>query len=785
MPPIFFDVGIDGCGPRGASLNMNSLVVSLAEAVQFERIHKHGNYFIVRLHTYEKKSFEQRATGGAFPTNCHGVINTSIAGPNDVNIPNLDKAAAKHEDLVYVATNLQDLVAKHVEANYDAIMAEYQRVNTAAAANLQFATRPDGTVNTAVSCVTRGTQGEVMQHQFDLVMKDGSKLVSFVEFNFYYDTEVVSYDIDTDPARPFFITRKVGTESVEKHTFDHVVLAEGTTDEDPFPEELRPVTYLGEANFDAIQAFYARLDLLRDDGSLKPEARILVTGMGPSAIDKATIGSRSAAFARHSQTDPSGFEFIPEKVQEYAGTFGNVSRHPGHSMATRHAYSTRWPGPTYFPLNPMLVQAANMEGSPDALPQLLRILVAATARGLGKIPAEIYPKGVSALERQSDYYEQNLVHFNARTAAGSARTESGYLRSGVRTLIERASAAEDASIQSEDPTFMANRAGWPWMRHLAAYNSKPEQLAKRSNAAYYQAWEYFCHVFMTASPAPIAHYFSGMFKHGVTVHHQASFRDLKLCPDTGKVLCGDETFDCILGSKLISIKGSNSHQSLAGRVKESIPGKAAYAKDRLYITKDGKLTSATELGVAGEGVTTTDAHGNTILVDQDWEDTNSHHAVVQITPTVMKYIFCKAALKANGCKDPAAEIQARYLKSLPSDAEYAAFTGRMEEHYKEFHGLLTYVTFCTEYAADSAEKFAAAYDRIKTAKMRAEFVNTTSDLGDPASPGAKYYKALQSIPTFKPLSKVDYFGTYIDQTPEEMHETWNGICDDIVAGRIA
>ncbi|PSS59413.1 hypothetical protein C6558_38470, partial [Ensifer sp. NM-2] len=578
---------------------------------------------------------------------------------------------------------------------------------------------------------------------------------------------------------------KVGTGIEEEHTFDHIVIAEGTTMKDPVPDELLPLTYLGEANFDDIQAFYAKHGLLRDDGSLKPDARILVTGMGPSAIDKATIGSRSAAFARHSETDPSGFEFIPETVKEYAGTFGNVSRHPGHSMATRHAYDTRWPGPNYFPLKPEIVQAAAMTGSPDALPDLARIVIAATARALNKTPAEIYPKGVSAFERQNDYFQQNLIHFAATTLAGRARTDAGYLRCGVRALIERASAGEDASRVSDDEVFMTNRAAWPWMRHLAAWHSKPEQLEKQSNAAYYETWKYFCHVFMTASPAPIAHYFSGMYVHGTTGHHQASFRDLRRSSISGKVLCGNAEFDCILGSGLISIEGSKPHKSLEGQVKENVPGKAAFAKNRLYMTNEGALTGVTELGVAGEGLMGKDNDGKTTIIDQDWLDTHSHHSALQITPTIVKYILSKAALKANGCKNPAEEIHARYLNSLPSDDKYDAFVKRLENHHREFYELLAYVDFCTEYAGDDCEKFAAAYSRIKHSTMRDDFVNGPGDFRDAKSAAMKYYTALQSIPAFKPLSKLEYFSTYIDQTAEEMQQTWDGICDDIVAGKIA
>jgi hypothetical protein len=787
--PFTYDVGIDGCGPRGASLNMYAILVALAEAEKLNAIHKHGNYFKIRLHTFEKKSQEQRATGNAFPPNCHGVINTSVPGPSDVSIPNLDTIDPKHQELIYTATNLQDLVAKHVEAHYDAIMNEYKRVNTAAAANLQYATRADGTVNTAISCVTRGTCGKVMQEQFDFVMKNGAELVSFLEFHFHYDTEVMSYDITTDPSKPTFVTQKVGTDTRNTHVFDHVILAEGTTTVIPVPEELLPITHVGEPNFDDIQAFYRKHGLLSSDGSLKPDARILVTGMGPSAIDKATVGSRSAAFARHSTTDPSGSEFLPETVKEYGGAFGCISRHSGHSMATRHSYSTRWPGSTHFPLDDLIIQAAIMEGSPDALPNLVRILVAATARALGKTPAEVYPKDVSALERQNGYFDQDLVHFGATTPAERVRTEAGYLRSGVRVLIERASAAEDKSrqtaVETEFKAFMKGRDGWPWMRQLAAHNSKPDQLAMRSNADYFQAWEYFCHPFMTASPAPISHIFSGMFKHEIIRHHQASFSDLKRCPNTGKALCGGELYDCILASKIISIEGSRSHKSLAGKVKETTRGKAAFAKDRVYMMPDGKLTNATELGVAGEGFQDKNETGRTILVDQDWEDTNSHHAVAQITPTVIKHILCKAALKANGCEDPATEIHTRYKNSLPADDEYAAFTDRLKAHYEEYHALLAYVGFCTEYAGNDKDKYARAYDSIKTPDSRAQFVKDNSDLKDAKSVGTKYYAALQQTPAFNPLSKEQYFATYIDQTPEEMHRTWTGICDDLIEGRMA
>ncbi|PHH89136.1 hypothetical protein CDD83_6607 [Cordyceps sp. RAO-2017] len=277
-----------------------------------------------------------------------------------------------------------------------------------------------------------------------------------------------------------------------------------------------------------------------------------------------------------------------------------------------------------------------------------------------------------------------------------------------------------------------------------------------------------------------------MFRAGVTSHLKASFEDLSLCPESGKVRCGDQLFDCVLGSRMVHIfRPNRTPQSpLPSQLKQSFPGKQAFAKGRLYQTRDGKLCNATELGAIGHGVLGEDESGETTLLDAQWLDTHSHASVVHTSPNIVKYLFIKAALTANGCRDAAADVHARYLESRMPERLYNEAASRLKDAHRQFHETLIYCRFCTSYAAGNALRFATAFDRVETAAARDAFVRTNGGpLSDPSSCGSQYFDGLRQIPPFMPQSREDYYGDCIDFTTDEIHDIWGNVCEDIAAGR--
>ncbi|PHH89135.1 hypothetical protein CDD83_6606 [Cordyceps sp. RAO-2017] len=424
-----YDVGVIGNGPRGAALAINAVVVALCEAERFEAIQTHGTPFRIRFHVYEQKSWHDRAVGNAFSPRCHAVINTPVVGPSDICIPNLDKVDKRHAKIIRHATDLRGCLATHVESNWADILTEYERVNAAAAACLRYATRRDGTVDASLPYVTRGTMGKMLQQQLDAVMKEGAKAVPFLAFHFQHETEVVACNISSDRQRPWIITRDIKSNRVTKHIFDHLILAGGTASEVPVKDELLGRTYLGEANFDDIQRFFGRLGLLLPDGRLNPDTKVLVLGMGLSAMDKSTIGS--ASFVRRSGSDPCGFEFD----DAYVGCFTNLSRNPGRYVAPRQTFSHHWLGPTHQPLSQLIIRAAFMDDSPKTLSNLLYILYAAAARALGTTPDRNPLLLRTPLEWQLETYKENLHYLGGTTPEARSHTWSGYLRAGMLAIM--------------------------------------------------------------------------------------------------------------------------------------------------------------------------------------------------------------------------------------------------------------------------------------------------------------------------------------------------------------
>ncbi|PFH59929.1 hypothetical protein XA68_11698 [Ophiocordyceps unilateralis] len=782
--PLCYEVAIVGNGPRGASLNMNAILVALAEAESFKAIQTRGNSFKVRFHTFEKKPWQKRAVGNAFSPTCHAAVNTPVVGPSDTQIPNLDKVQMQYANIVHRATDLGYYLGKHVESNWTDIMADYERVNTAAAACLRRATRLDGSVDVSLPCVTRGTLGTVLQSQFDTVIRDGSKAVPFLDFNFYYEVEVVSYDVTTNRSKPCLVTRPVRGGRMKKRIFDHIVLAGGTVLENPVSGRLLERTYLGEANFDDIRSFYRRLGLLLPDESLDPKARVLILGMGLSAIDKATVGSRSAGFARSSESDPSGFEMIDGEVDKYAGSFTMMSRSPCRFVAPRQVFHQRWLSPTYQPLSQLAVRAAFMDDSPSTLSRLLCVLYAAVARALGTTPDKNPLFLQTPLDFQLQTFEDNVRHLNSITPETGAQTWSGYLRSGMLS-ITHGGGVQGSKKHKDDGLLQQmtkGRDGFMVLRSMASHYSKPKVLASGSNADFVTAWERAVYPYVGASPVPVAHYFASMFKTGVSSHLKASFEELEICPETGKVKCGGQLFDCVLGSRVIPIHlKSKPRISRTSQLKESVPNKPALAKGRIYQNRNGELCNATELGIIGHGIIGKDEAGNTILQDANWLDTHSHASAVQTSPNIIKYIFTKAALTANGCQDAATEVQVRYATTLLSDSEYYKAANKLRQAHRELHETVAYCRFCTDLANGDASIFAAAFDRIETAASRDAFVRLHGGvLSDPNSCGARYFAHLRTIPPYKPKSRQEYYDDYIDFTCHEIHEIWTHVCRDLI-----
>ncbi|RCI12939.1 hypothetical protein L249_0934, partial [Ophiocordyceps polyrhachis-furcata BCC 54312] len=737
--PFTYEVGILGNGPRGASLNMNAILVALAEAGNLEAIQKR---FQIRFTTFEKQPWRERAVGNAFSPRCHAVVNTPVVGPSDTWIPNLDRIGAEHGRIVRRATDLGSSLAEHVEQNWTGIMAEYERVNTAAAACLRFATRDDGTVDTSYPCVTRGTLGAVLQRQFDTVMEDGQRLVPCLSFSFYYETEVVSYDITTDRLKPSLIARDIKSGQVTEHVFDHVILAGGTVLQDPVSgHHLLERTYLGESNFDDIQRFYNRLGLLLPDGSLDPETRVLILGMGLSAMDKATVGSRSSGFATSSGTDPCGFVLDDDKAKDYANTFTHMSRSLCRFVAPRHVFSQEWLSPTYQPLSQLAVRAAFMDDSPSTLSRLLLVLYAASARALGTVPENNPLFLQTPLDFQRETLRENIQYLDSIIAKTPVHTWAGYLRSGMLSIIHGGGGGGIDVVRE----MTKGREGFMVSRSMASQYSKP---GIESNADFFAAWERAVYPYVGASPVPVAHYFASMFGTGVSSHLKASLNDLEICPETNKVKCGGQLFDCVLGSRLIPMHLKN--KACMSRLKESFPNKPALAKGRLYQTRDGQLCNATELGISGHGILGKDEAGRTMLQDANWLDTHSHASAVQTCPNIIKYIFTKAALSANGCSDAATEIHARYSKTLLSDCQYYKAANKLRDAHREFHETVAYCRFCVDFAEGDASRFAAAFDQIKSPVSRNMFVGLHG-----GSCGAKYVARLGGIPVFKPKRRQE------------------------------
>ncbi|RDA88423.1 hypothetical protein CP532_5599 [Ophiocordyceps camponoti-leonardi (nom. inval.)] len=781
--PFTYEVGILGNGPRGASLNMNAILVALAEAGNFKAIHNSGTLFKIRFTTFEKQPWRDRAVGNAFSPRCHAVVNTPVVGSSDTYIPNLDKIDAQHENIVSRATNLGSYLADHVERNWTDIMMEYERVNTAAAACLRFATRDDGTLDTSYPCVTRGTLGTVLQSQFDTVMEDGGRAVPFLSFRFYYETEVVSYDITSNRLKPSLVTRDIKDGRTTEHIFDHIILAGGTILEDPVSGRLLERTYIGESNFDDIQSFYRRLGLLLPDGSLNPETRVLILGMGLSAMDKATVGSRSSGFAKSSETDPCGFVLNEHKFKEYANTFTNMSSSLSRFVAPRQIFNQEWLSHTHQPLSQLAVRAAFMDDSPSTLSQLLHVLYAASARALGTVPENNPLFLQSPLEFQCETFDENVQYLNSIAANTSVHTWAGYLRSGMLSIIhgggvEGLQNPDDDGLLRE---MTKGREGFMVSRSMASQYTKPRVLANESNADFFEAWERAVYPYVGASPVPVAHYFASMFKTGVSSHLKASFEDLEICSETGKVKCGGQLFDCVLGSRVIPIHLKNKmHLSGANQLKESFPDKPALAKGRLYQTRDEELCSATELGISGHGILAKDAQGRTILQDANWFDTHNHASAVQTCPTIIKYVFIKAALTANGFPDAATEIHTRYLKTFLSDRQYYKAANKLRDAHREFHETVAYCRFCVDFAKGDASKFAAAFDQIRSTACRNMFVSLNGgNLSDSNSCGAKYFAALRRVPAFKPKPRQEYYSDYVDFTSDEIHQIWTDVCSDL------
>ncbi|VZI11154.1 unnamed protein product [Fusarium fujikuroi] len=747
--PFVFDVAIVGNGPRGAAVNIHAVAMTLIESNDFKKLHSIGRPFRVKFHSFEKKAWEERAVGAAYSPTCHGVVNTQIAVPRQADTPSLDSLNERHLDIVKRAIDLRVQVQQHVESNMDTVLNEYKRVNVAAATTLMHATQKDGTVDTSLPYTTRGTQGVVMQKQFDSVIADGAKEVPFVEYKFTYNTEVVACDAVSNRFRPSLTVKDLTTLAETTYTFHHVILAEGIIKHEPLTPELNERTYLGPPNLDSIKNFFDRAGLLLANETLNPDARILVLGMGLSAIDKATIAAQTTGIAKVSQTRHDLLDWDFGKLDKYAGTFTHISRSTGPYVAPQHTQDAEWPGPTELPITRSMMRSAFIDRNAAALPTAIPILYAAAARALCTTPDKI-PLHMQDIEQfQKETCLENDHYYLHEPFVQKKQTWAGYLRAGLVSITHgEDSNSPDAKEYDSFQCLFAGRSGWMAFRSMATIHSMAENGERFADPKFYRAWTKVVYPYAGSSPVCVAHFFASMFKYGVSSHIQSSFQDLQICKESGKIICKGKTFDCILGSPVIPVNGNNEPEYLPRGIKVTHTKKPVFGKGRLYQTPGGELCAVTDLGMIGHGVADKTSGGERTIRETDWLDTHSYASVLQMAPIIVKYIFCKAALTANGVQDAATDIDQRYRNKWVSEEQY-------QDAIRPLHTL----------------HFAStAFDKAQTPSSREAFANYHNT--GPKSCGAAFFNRLHNVPDFEPKTREQFYADCIDFTPDEINNIW-------------
>ncbi len=767
-------IGISGGGPRAMNHIISLVALMCIHEEKLSELRRDGIDFSIEVTVFEKQPKTRGAGGNAFQPECDATLNTGI--PGQMKIPGLDKIAKTHP-IVNAATDLANTVAQMVERDPQKLVNRYKARNLAAYSMLKNALRPDGTLDTSMPCLSRDILGAGLTKNVNDVIAYANDVLPFINIKIYYGQRVTDVDF-SDPEAPALIVNAEDGRT-NRHAFDMVFLANGTTLKSRAPKSVAHRTYSQIPNFSSISAFLRSLGLFDNHNNLKQGTKLGITGASLSAYDYVCILATQLGIVVPCNSD-IGYKIDPDVAAKYQDLITLINPTPGRvtppaisnaPSGFASAVPLSWPAglPDGIGIGDE-IHSTFLQKHFEAFP-LFRVLAKANiARALGTTPGNVnVPK--STKERLADY-RREIEDF----LGGKNLTEWGFWKTSYLQLISgvgfhRNSEEANALLSTIAPlTHSPFNMVRKYRAHISAFTD-PNYTKNTSNA---KAAKVLNEVERLLGPSPIAsqQIVNLLSEAGVLNQACGKSEQLRMSDDGQFVELDDLHFHAILAPKTMTREANIILGSLVHYVREVAPGQPEYAKGRLLVGQNGKPLNVYECGMIGQGARVRNADGSISLVGMRWPDTHGYANLMELICQAPYLTLSFAILKSLGISNPVARLQEHYRANLPDPHIFDAETAKFESSFHEIQQKIAFLNLCEVLAGNDGATYREFTDKVFSHQDRAAFVKglKTKQLSEAEEKALDAYLHQTTNPiNYQPVSMKEFTDRFVDFTQDELN----------------